>query len=192
MVDIADVLSGELTFSEMVTVKLLEDAEKYQEDLLAIPIELIASTVRKIGSASDEYSAGLEVLQNRAVDTTSLVLAKTDEYTDERAAETSSKTRKANNEASTHTTETVYITERFTSYVLTEVNTDISEKLDKFLGINSEIWLAVGIDISKMHEDLDSIQNDFPGFIAEQTASLLFIPLSFLFDLFMNAFFEEE
>lgn len=184
-------LESELSWADSFLKDLLTESEKYQDVIRGLPDDIIGGITSKLDTASEEYRTGIEILTNRAVDNTSLVLIEVDEETDEEASKASNETDKANKEADSETTEQVFITNRYTSHILIEVNADINKVIDEIREGNESIlssvsgWLTGGFD--SLFDSLIPLAE----VIVAGIASLLTIPLEALFVKVRDFFFEE-
>ncbi|MBA7575778.1 hypothetical protein ES708_17614 [subsurface metagenome] len=186
-----ELLPGELSWADSFIIDLLSDEEKYQDEIRDLTSSAVMDAIATVAESSEQMALGFLESYHTATGLLDRAANEVNEEVDDEVSKTSRDTKKANNEADKETGEETWRAERATSGVLIQVNADITEELDRFLGINKELWRGVGLDIDKMQQDIDAIQEDFPGFIAEQTAGLMIIPFTFLFDRFINTFFEE-
>lgn len=181
-----------LSWADSYIRDLLTESEKYQDVIKDLSTEAIASTVRQLDYASEEYLTGAEILQNRATSSTSNALVVVDEEVDKDASETSRDTRKANNEADEETDEETWRAERATSGVLIQVNADIDRLVDEIRESNDSILGNIERWLSDFTDDVHStLWGWIPELTNEAAIFLAALPARLLFESFINFFFEE-
>jgi len=180
-----------LTWADEFIKDLLSESEKYHDVLLGISSDAISDTISKLAFSSDEFRAGADILGEQAY---GFLYQASGEALDHAYEElfpvitTLAPPPRGAGDWIDEETFNARLAELEARY---NVDSTVEEMTNKFLGINEEIWRAVDIDINKMQHDLDMIQTDFPGFVAEQTAGLLAGSFSFLLDRLIDTFFEE-
>lgn len=180
-----------LTWTDEFIKDLLAEEEKYHDVLLDISSDVISDTMSKLKVSSEEFKAGADILGEQ---TYGSLYEASDEILHETYEElfpvitTLAPPPPGVGDWIDQATFNAKLADLAARY-----NADlvVDQAVDKFLGINEEIWRAVDIDIKKMQHDLDLIQEDFPGFIAEKTADLFARSFSFLLDRLIDTFFEE-
>lgn len=180
-----------LSWADSFIIDLLSEEEKYQDVIKDLTESAVMGAIASVAESSEEIAYGYLEAYHTATGTLDRASTEVNEGIDTEifpAITTLTPPPKNVNDWIDEETFETRLADLAARYNAT---LDIDEKLDRFLGINEELWRGVGLDINEMQHDIDTIQNDFPGFIAEQTAGLLAIPFSFLFDRFMGAFFEE-
>lgn len=180
-----------LTWTDNFIKDLLSDAEKYHDVLLDISTDVISDTMSKLAVSSEEFKAGADILGEQILG--SLYKA-SDEVLHETYEELApiftqlAPPPKGTDDWMDEEAFNAKLAEMAARY---NVDLDIDEKLDTFLGIQKEQWLSIGWDIDKMQQDIDLIQEGFPEFIAQKTADLAANSFSFLLDRLIDTFFEE-
>ncbi len=182
-----------LSWADSFIRDLLTEEERYQDVIKDLSNDAIASTVRQLDRASEEYLTGIEILQNRATYSTSLALIEVDEETNEDASTVSTETDRANKEADEEADEDAWRSERATSAVLIEINADIDRLVDEVRESNESTLSKVERWIATFSDDL---HNMLWGWIPELTNNaaiyLAALPAQVLFEAFKDFFFEED
>lgn len=182
-----------LSWADSFIKDLLTESEKYQDVIRDLSTDAIASTVRRLDYASEEYLAGAEILHNRATSSTSFALVEVDEEVNKDAAKTSKDTDRGNREAYDEADWRLWEAGRATSGVLIEVDLDIDRLIDEVRESNEGILDKIGDWLWNFSGDLHStLWGWIPELTNEAAIYLASLPARLLFESFTSFFFEED
>ncbi|GAI76166.1 unnamed protein product [marine sediment metagenome] len=188
-----ELLEGELSFADQVIVTLLQDTEKYQEDLLAIPEEDIRSTINKLSTTTSEFLAGLNVLTYRAEAKTEDALKTGREEIDKLVSDAATRTSTTYKEVDDELWNRIFDIERGLTDVTNMTKDEVDKELDR-LNAENEAWKrdlgeTLGNWADTLHEALWAPLSELTNEAAIYLAGL---PAQLLFSLAKDFFFEED
>ncbi len=187
-----ELLEGELSWADSFVKDLLTEEEKYQDVLKTLSDDVIIDVIKQLDVTSEEFQTGADILGERAMGSLYRGSDETSGGTYDIIIPSIITLTPPPKGVDDELDQAHFDFDRELDRLAAEYNAELDERQAEFLGINEKYWRSVDIDIGKMQEGLDTIQRDLPGFVAEETAGLLAIPFSFLFDRFIDFFFEEE
>lgn len=182
-----------LTWVDEFIKSLLAEEEKYQDTLRDLSTDAIKATTSKLDSASEEYLTGLEILQNRATNSTSHALVVIDEEVNEDAWKVSTETDKANKEADAEADEQFFNIEREIARIRLEIEADIGKEAELIEEWNKTFVQSVEGWLTDFEVDLHNVLWGWiPGLANDAAIYLAALPAQVLFESFTGFFFEED
>ncbi len=180
-----------LTGTDNLIIELLEESEKYRDALLDIPSDIISDTMSKLKVSSDEFKAGADILGEQILGSLYKASDEVLHETYEEMFPVITTLTPPPKDVADEIDKLIFKMTGDVNGAIISAGKELDGKLDTFLGASERTWSKLGIDIGKMQEDIDLIQEGFPEFIAQKTADLAANSFSFLLDRLIDTFFEE-